>query len=83
MIESERKASFRRKTEAERIDDLRVRFLHIYPNLPPAERFLPCIVLKIGGNREPLSWHLCYAEVCNKTKLGERILKWLGDMEFI
>lgn len=71
------------KSKAERLDELRVRFLHIYPNLPLGERSMPCIVLKMNGIMEPLSWHLCYAEITNKSALSERILCWLGKMEFI
>jgi len=73
----------RRKSKAERLDDLRVRLNRIYPNLPLGERSMPCVVLKIDGKLEPLSWRFCYTETKYKTKLSERILYWLEKMEFI
>ena len=75
--------SKRKKTEAEELDDLRVRFHHVYPNLPIMERPLPCIVMKIDGKPEPLSWNVCFMEIKFKTKLSEQILQGLGKMEFI
>lgn len=71
------------RTDDEKLDDLRVRFLRLYPNLPLFERSSPCIVLDVNGKREPLSWNACYHEINAKTPLSRRILKWLGLMEFI
>jgi len=71
------------KTHAEILDNLRVRFHRVYPNLPVPERSMPCIVLKISGRPEPLSWCVCKMEIDAKTRLSQRILYWLAKMEFI
>jgi hypothetical protein len=68
---------------SEKLDDLRVRFFRLYPNLPLGVRALPCIVIKIGDRSEPLSWRVCYAEIGHNTHLSRKILFWLGEMEFI
>lgn len=72
-----------KKAEDERYDELRCRFMRIYPNLPLCERTMPIIVLDVDGSREPLSWKVCRHHVENRTGLGKRILYWLGKMEFI
>jgi len=71
------------KTEKEKLDDLRCRFYRVYPNLPLFERNNACIVVNLNNMMEPLSWHVCFMEIKNKTKLSRKILKTLGDLEFI
>lgn len=72
-----------RKAEDAHYEELRDRFMRLYPNLPVAERSMPIAVLDICGRSEPLSWKVCYHEVKNRSGLGKRILDRLGKMEFI
>ena len=78
-----RSVSISRRADAEKLDDLRVRFFHLYPNLPLGERCLPCIVIKIADRSEPLSWRICYLEIAHNTPLSRKILICLDEMEFI
>jgi len=78
-----RSVGISRRAEAEKLDDLRVRFYRLYPNLPLMERDMPCIVIKFRGKSEPLSWHVCYQEIKFNTPLSKKILFWLDKMEFI
>lgn len=71
------------KTEKEKLDDLRCRYYRVYPSLPLFERNSACIVVNLNGVMEPLSWHVCYMEIKNNTKLSRKILKTLGEMGFI
>jgi len=79
----ERSFSISRRADAEKLDNLRVRFHRVYVNLPISERSMPCIVIKIGDRSEPLSWRICYLEIAHNTPLSRKILICLDEMEFI
>ena len=55
------------------------RFFKIYSNLPMNVR--KEIVLVIDN--QPITWSVVYNEIANKTKLGEKILKKLIELEII
>lgn len=55
------------------------RFIKVYSNIPINLRRE--IILVIDDN--PVSWNAAYVEIKNRTKLGERILKKLIELEFI
>lgn len=54
-------------------------FFKVYSNLPIEEREKVVLVLK----NEPISWNIVYQNIKNKTKLGEKILKILKELEII
>lgn len=54
-------------------------FFKVYSNIPIDERNNVVVVVE----KQPISWHLAYQEVKNKTKLGNKILKILKDLEII
>ena len=58
---------------------MREKFLKIFANLPIAVRSEIIAVL----DEQPMTWNVCYLEVKGKTKLGDRILKYLTKLEFI
>ena len=58
----------------------RENFLKLYSNLPINLRKEVILVLDDKG---PISWEVAYLEIENKTKLGEKILKELEDLEII
>ena len=52
-------------------EDLRVRFLNVYANLPLNIRKEIIVVL----DNEPISWNVAYLEISGETKKGQEILK--------
>ena len=58
----------------------REKFLKLYSNLPINLRKEVILVLDDQG---PISWEVAYLEIENKTKLGEKILKKLAQLEII
>ena len=59
--------------------ELRKRFLITYSNLPVGIRSETICVL----DNEPMTWYVCYLEIDNTTKLGNRILDYLVTLELI
>lgn len=55
------------------------RFFRVYPNLPMFERSNVCCVV----DDEPISWHVAYVEITNKTELSKKILKILDKLKLI
>jgi hypothetical protein len=58
----------------------REKFLKIFSNLPINLRKEVILVLDKEG---PISWEVAFLEISNKTKLGEKILKKLSELEII
>lgn len=54
-------------------------FFKVYSNLPIEERNKVVAVVE----EQPISWNLAYQEIKNETKLGEKILKMLKELEII
>ena len=61
------------------MDELRMRFLKIYSNIPLNLRKEIILVL----DKEPLTWSVAYVEVFNSAGKSERILKKLDEMKII
>ena len=55
------------------------RFFKVYSSVPIEERTNTLIVI----DNEPISWHLVFQEIKNKTKRGEKILNMLSELEII
>lgn len=55
-------------------------FLKIYANLPINIRDEIILVLP---NKGPITWNIAYLEIKQDTKLGEEILKKLGELGII
>ena len=55
------------------------RFFRVYSGVPTSERKLPIVVI----DNKPINWDLAYEEIKNETKVGEKILKILIDLEII
>ena len=58
----------------------REKFLKLYSNLPINLRKEVILVLDKEG---PISWEVAYLEIKNKTKLGEKILEKLSELNII
>jgi len=54
-------------------------FFKTYSNVPLEERNNVVVVI----DEKPISWNLAYQEIKNKTKIGEKILKILKELEII
>jgi hypothetical protein len=54
-------------------------FFKVYSNIPIEERNNVVVVV----NKQPISWQLAYQEIKNKTELGKKILKMLGELNII
>jgi len=61
------------------MDEVRMRFLKIYSNIPLNLRKEVIIVL----DKEPITWSVAYVEVFNNTKKSTEILKKLDEMKII
>lgn len=61
------------------MNNLKEKFLAVYVNLPMGLRRDIIAVI----DSEPMTWHVCYLEIKECTKLGDRILKYLNEMKFI
>lgn len=59
---------------------LKEHFLKIYANLPINLRDEIILVLPDKG---PITWNIVYLEIKQDTKLGEEILKKLGELGII
>jgi hypothetical protein len=55
------------------------KFIKVYSDIPVSLRREVILVIE----DKPLTWNAAYVEVKNRTKLGERILKKLIELEFI
>ena len=55
------------------------RFFKVYSNLPISERKNPIVVI----DQQPISWELAYEEIGNETKRGEKIIKYIIELEII
>lgn len=55
------------------IEELRSLFLRIYCNLPDVERSSCICVI----DKEPYSWNVVKIEVSAKTKLGDKMLRFI------
>lgn len=55
------------------------RFMKVYSKLPLEERDQPILIIE----DEPVSWKMAYREIINRTKLGEKIIKKLVEMNII
>ena len=54
-------------------------FFKVYANVPIEERNNVVVVVE----EKPISWNLAYQEIKNNTKLAEKILKILKELEII
>ena len=59
------------------------RFHRAYSNLSIGLRREIIAVLEIDGIDQPITWNVAWLEVEAKTKLGERILKYLIGLDII
>ncbi len=55
----------------EELEDLRVKFMKAYANLPEPERYQVVVII----DEKPHSWNAAYMEVSNNTQLGNKMLK--------
>ncbi len=55
------------------------KFIKVYSDIPVSLRREIILVI----DDEPLTWNAAYVEIKNRTKLGERILGKLIELEFI
>ena len=55
------------------------RFTRVYSSLPLAEKKLTIVIL----DGYPFSWNVVYNEVEHNTKMGERMINKLIEMEII
>lgn len=55
------------------------RFLRVYANLPMNLRKEIIAVV----DKEPVSWEVAYREISSDTKLGQKVLKKLVELEVI
>ena len=60
-------------------EELRVKFLKVFANLPLGIRVDIIAVI----DKQPMTWYVCWLEVVHKTKKSEEILKYLDELEFI
>lgn len=58
---------------------LRTEFLRIYANLPLGIR--SDIIAVLEG--EPMTWRVCYIEVKNNTKMADKIVLYLRELNII
>ena len=61
------------------MDELRTKFHKVFANLPINIR--QEIIAVIDG--QPMTWYVCWLEIEQKTKWGDKILKYLDMMKFI
>jgi hypothetical protein len=59
------------------------RFMKTYANLPINVREEVILVVNIDGKDKPITWDVAYLEIKSKTKLGEKILKTLKELDII
>jgi len=64
------------------MEDQKSKFIKVYANLPIKIRNEIVLLLdeKEGG---PITWNASYIEINNDTKLGDKILKKLLELEII
>ena len=55
------------------------RFFKVYANLPINLRREVIVVI----DNEPISWQVAYLEISNETRLGERIVKKLVELDIV
>lgn len=58
-------------------------FMKTYANLPINVRGEIILVININGKDKPITWDVAYLEIKSKTKLGEKILKNLDELDII
>ncbi len=61
------------------LEDLRVKFLNLYANLPLNIRKEIIVIL----DHEPISWNVAYLEINGETKKGQEILKKLKALSIL
>lgn len=59
--------------------DKKIKFYHVYCNLPLPVR--KEVIIVIG--KEPISWKVAKLEIDNDTKIGQEILLKLDELDFI
>jgi len=59
------------------------RFLKVYQNLPLSERKNVILLIDNENNKEPVSWNVAHLEIEQETKLGEKILNKLIQLNLI
>jgi len=61
------------------LEELKIRFLKIFSNLPEDVRKDIIAVI----DKKPYNWDVAYIEIKNDTDLGRKILKTLKDLAII
>lgn len=61
------------------MENLRVRFLKVYSNIPLNLRDEIILVFE----EKPITWNVAYFEVNNKTESGDKILEQLDELNLI
>jgi len=62
------------------LEETKVKFVRIFSNLPDKVREEDIIVVI---DEKPYTWNAAYFEVNNDTKLGEKILNKLKELDII